>query len=319
MLNTSLCYIEQNGSYLLLHRTKKENDINHDKWIGIGGKFKEGESPEDCARREVEEETGLELGDLRYRGIVTFQSDDMGETEFMHLFTATETSGTLRDCDEGVLEWIPKEKFAELPHWAGDRIFLTLLDRETPFFSLKLSYRGGVLQEALLNETPVDAKDFAYGTLPKFPPMRRKERQMPEKDALDILSSSEYGILSTVNSIGYPYGIPISYAFDGKYIWIHGAKDAGEKIKAFAQSPKVCFTVVRGVELHPEKFSTAYESCIVFGRIRKAEDPKRGLRLLIEKYSSNFAEKGAAYIERAVSHTGVYFIEIESLSGKKHL
>ena len=110
MKNTTLCYIEQNGAYLLLHRVKKQNDINHDKWIGIGGKFEEGESPEDCVRREAREETGLELTDLKYCGIVTFLSDGMDETEFMHLFRATQFTGELKTCDEGVLEWIPKEK-----------------------------------------------------------------------------------------------------------------------------------------------------------------------------------------------------------------
>ncbi|MBR2057667.1 MAG: NUDIX domain-containing protein [Fibrobacter sp.] len=105
MINTTLCYIEQDGKYLLLHRVKKKNDINKDKWIGIGGKFEEKESPEDCIRREVMEETGLTLVHPRYRGIVTFISDGMQETEFMHLFTATEFAGTIKECDEGTLEW----------------------------------------------------------------------------------------------------------------------------------------------------------------------------------------------------------------------
>ena len=151
MINTTLCYIEQNGKYLLLHRIKKKNDINKDKWIGIGGKFEEWESPEDCIRREALEETGLTLIRPKYRGIVTFISDGMNESEFMHLFTATEFEGSLKDCDEGVLEWVPKQRMRELPQWEGDRIFLDLMERRVPFFSLKLRYEGDTLREAVLN------------------------------------------------------------------------------------------------------------------------------------------------------------------------
>lgn len=319
MLNTTLCYIERNGSYLMLHRVKKENDINHDKWIGIGGKFEEGESPEDCVRREVREETGLEIQKLRYAGIVTFISDGMNETEFMHLFHATEVSGEIHECDEGVLEWISKEKFAELPHWDGDRIFLTLLDRESPFFSLKLTYKGNDLTEALLNEAPVDVNDFSFGSLAKFPAMRRKDRELSEAQAFEILDSATYGILSTENSVGYPYGIPMSFARIQNRLYIHCARNAGEKERAFALNSKVSFTAVRGVQTHPEKFSTAFESCIAFGRISKAPDPKIGLIALVEKYSPQFREEGLAYMEKAHTQTDVYQIEIEHISGKKHL
>lgn len=151
MKQTTLCYIERGNQYLMLHRVKKENDENRDKWIGIGGKFEDGESPEDCVLRETWEETGLTLTDYRYRGLVTFVSDRW-ETEYMHLFTATDWTGSLRrDCDEGVLEWIHKDRLAALPQWAGDRIFLKLLRREEPFFSLKLHYRGEELEQAVLN------------------------------------------------------------------------------------------------------------------------------------------------------------------------
>ena len=153
MINTTLCYIAQGEDYLMLHRVKKENDLNHDKWIGIGGKFENKESPEDCVVREVLEETGLKLTSYRYRGIVTFVSDRW-PTEYMHLFTADSFTGTLKECDEGVLEWIPRKKLLELPHWEGDAIFLDLIDREdTPFFSLKLCYRGDQLEQAVLNGT----------------------------------------------------------------------------------------------------------------------------------------------------------------------
>ena len=147
---TTLCYLERGEEYLLLHRTKKERDENRDKWIGVGGKFEEGESPEDCLLREVWEETGLRLGRYRYRGIVTFVSD-VYPCEYMHLFTADRWSGTPHDCAEGELAWLPKREFASLPMWEGDKIFLDLLERESPFFSLKLVYQGEHLTAAFLN------------------------------------------------------------------------------------------------------------------------------------------------------------------------
>lgn len=159
MRNTSLCYIERDGRYLMLHRVKKELDENRDKWIGVGGKFEEGESPEDCALREVREETGLTLLSWRYRGIVTFVSDEWG-TEYMHLFTSEDFSGTLRDdCAEGTLEWIEKPRLLSLPIWEGDRIFLRLFDTDEPFFSLKLRYIGDRLAEAVLNGKPLPPQE----------------------------------------------------------------------------------------------------------------------------------------------------------------
>ena len=141
MLNTTLCYIEQDGKYLMLHRLKKENDMNHDKWIGIGGKLEAGESPFDCARREITEETGLTALSLKYRGVITFVSDEYG-TEYMHLFHTKDFEGEIKEvCDEGNLEWIEKERLLSLPLWEGDKIFLDLLDKSVPFFSLKLCYR----------------------------------------------------------------------------------------------------------------------------------------------------------------------------------
>lgn len=154
MKNTSLCYIERGDSYLMLHRVKKVNDENHDKWIGIGGKFEEGEAPEECMRREMLEETGLTAESWQYRGIVTFVSDEWG-TEYMHLFKCSDFSGDVKECDEGVLEWIKKEKLLSLPIWEGDKIFLRLLDTDCPFFSLKLCYSGDTLTKAVLNGIPV--------------------------------------------------------------------------------------------------------------------------------------------------------------------
>lgn len=159
MRNTSLCYIERDGRYLMLHRVKKELDENRDKWIGVGGKFEEGESPEDCALREVREETGLTLLSWRYRGIVTFVSDEWG-TEYMHLFTSEDFSGMLRDdCAEGTLEWIEKPRLLSLPIWEGDKIFLRLFDTDEPFFSLKLCYVGDRLVEAVLNGKPLPPQE----------------------------------------------------------------------------------------------------------------------------------------------------------------
>ena len=150
--NSSLIYLENSrGEYLMLHRVKKKNDINHDKWIGVGGGFEHGESPEECALRETREETGLTLTDCRFRGIVTFDCEGQ-ETLYMYLFTASGWTGELTDCDEGELEWVPKEKVYDLPIWEGDKIFFRLLEQERPFFSLKLSYdRGDVLRRAVLD------------------------------------------------------------------------------------------------------------------------------------------------------------------------
>lgn len=154
MISSTLCYIEKDGKYLMLHRVKKEHDANKDKWIGVGGRFEEGESPEDCVCRETLEETGLTLTDYTYRGIVTFVSDKW-EGEFMHLFTATGFEGEIKDCDEGVLEWISKEELMKLPMWEGDRIFLDLIAAPSPFFSLKLRYEGEHLAGAWLNGKPI--------------------------------------------------------------------------------------------------------------------------------------------------------------------
>ena len=151
MKNTTLCYLEQDGQYLMLHRVKKQNDENHDKWIGIGGKFEDRESPEDCALREVYEETGLTMRTWRYCGIVTFVSD-LWPTEYMHLFHCDNFTGTLRECNEGVLEWIHKDQLMKLPLWAGDKLFLDLIhEPDTPFFSMKLRYEGERLAYAALN------------------------------------------------------------------------------------------------------------------------------------------------------------------------
>ena len=150
MVNTTLCYITQGDKVLMLHRVKKKNDLNQDKWIGIGGKFEGNETPDECLLREAYEETGLTLTSWKCRGVVTFLSDRW-EGEFMYLFTADGFTGELKICDEGDLQWVSREFINQLPLWEGDPIFLKLLWEDTPFFLLKLRYEGERLAEAVLN------------------------------------------------------------------------------------------------------------------------------------------------------------------------
>lgn len=147
---TTLCYIERDDAYLMMHRVKKERDINKDKWIGVGGHFEEGESPEECLLREVMEETGLTLTDYRLRGVITFMTDTY-PAEYMFLYTAEGFTGVMHACNEGELEWVPKVKVEQLPIWEGDRIFFRLLEERQDFFSLKLRYEGDTLAEAVLD------------------------------------------------------------------------------------------------------------------------------------------------------------------------
>ena len=151
MLLTTLCYMEKGNQYLMLHRVKKEHDINKDKWIGVGGHFEKGESPEECLLREVKEETGLELTSYQFRGIVTFISDEWPD-EYMCLYTADRYTGDIVNCDEGELVWVEKEKIMDLNIWEGDKIFLKLLMENQPFFSLKLEYKGDKLVNTVLNK-----------------------------------------------------------------------------------------------------------------------------------------------------------------------
>ncbi len=161
MINTTLCYLEKNNSYLMLHRTKKVKDVNKDKWIGIGGKFEEGESPFDCIKREVKEETGFWLNKVEYRGLVTFVSRTSDGAapyyELMHIFWsddftvpgADQDPARLPECDEGELEWVPKEKMNDLPHWESDELFLKLIEDRAPFFSIKVEYLDGKMTKAI--------------------------------------------------------------------------------------------------------------------------------------------------------------------------
>lgn len=151
---TTLCYIEKNEKYLMLHRVLKKNDINKDKWIGVGGHFEKGESPEDCLLREVKEETGLILTAYQFRGIITFVFSSQGkgtDTEYMCLYTADEYEGELISCSEGNLEWVNKKDIFSLDLWEGDKLFFRLLEEGRPFFSLKLVYQDDELREAVLD------------------------------------------------------------------------------------------------------------------------------------------------------------------------
>ncbi len=160
MTVTTLCYLEQDDSYLMMHRVKKKHDMNQDKWIGVGGHAEDYESPEDCLLREVREETGLTLTDYRFRGIVTFAMKDV-ETQYMCLYTATGWTGTMReDCPEGNLEWVRKDQIHTLDLWEGDKVFFRLLTEEVPFFSLKLYYESDELKECVLNGKILDWKNF---------------------------------------------------------------------------------------------------------------------------------------------------------------
>lgn len=147
---TTLCYIEKDGKYLMMHRIKKEHDINKDKWVGVGGHFEADETPEECLLREVKEETGLTLTSWQLRGIITFICNRQ-QTEYMFLYTADAYSGTLTECSEGNLEWIDKSSVYDLPIWEGDEIFFRLLEQNHPFFSLKLKYEDDTLVETAFN------------------------------------------------------------------------------------------------------------------------------------------------------------------------
>lgn len=150
---TTLCYIEKENSYLMLHRVKKDKDVNKDKWIGVGGHLEENESPDECIVREVKEETGLTLTNYKLRGIVTFVLEDWG-SEYMFLYTADGFEGEMIECNEGNLEWVKKSKVYELPMWEGDKIFFRLLEEKEEFFSLKLKYQKAKLVEVMLDGKP---------------------------------------------------------------------------------------------------------------------------------------------------------------------
>ncbi len=143
MLST-VCYIEKEGKYLMLHRTKKQNDINKEKWLGIGGKFEDKESPEECVIREVKEETGLTLNSVNLRGMLTF-INTICETEYIFVFTSNDFTGNITECNEGDLQWIDKEKVTSLNLWEGDKIFIEKIKEESPFFTIKYQYNGDTL------------------------------------------------------------------------------------------------------------------------------------------------------------------------------
>ena len=151
MINSTLCYVLRGDEVLMLHRVKKKNDVNQDKWIGIGGKFEADETPDECLLREAYEETGLRLTSWQCRGVVTFLTNGPWEGEYMYLFTADGFEGEMKECDEGCLRWVSRDFLDGLPKWEGDHIFLDLLWQDSPFFLLNLRYDGEKLVEAVLN------------------------------------------------------------------------------------------------------------------------------------------------------------------------
>lgn len=156
---TTLCYIEKDNKYLMLHRNKKENDLSHNMWIGVGGHFEDEETPDECLLREVKEETNLTLTNYKLRGIITFLSNE-AEGEYMFLYTANEFNGELKECDEGELEWIDKKDLFKLNFWTGDEIFLKLIRDDYPLFSLKLRYDGKTLVSANLDGNELELFDI---------------------------------------------------------------------------------------------------------------------------------------------------------------
>ncbi|MDO5291465.1 MAG: NUDIX domain-containing protein [bacterium] len=196
---TTLCYIEKDDKFLMLHRTVKENDANKDKWIGLGGKFEPGESPEDCLLREIKEEAGITLTSYRFRGIVTFVSDEW-EDEYMCLYTADQWQGEISDCDEGELLWVKKERIPSLNLWEGDRIFLDLLATDEPFFSLKLQYQKDNLVDAVLNGTPLEFFDLRDQE--GNPTGKRKARVLAHQDG-DLHGTSHIWVARECNNNGY--------------------------------------------------------------------------------------------------------------------
>ena len=147
MILSTLCYIEKDNKILLLHRTKKQNDEHEGKWIGVGGKFENGETPEECVEREVKEETGLTIKNPSLRGIMTFPNFKKDTDCYVFLFTVNEFQGELIECDEGELKWIPKSKVLDMPTWEGDLIFLRWLLDKKSFFSAKFVYENNKLQD----------------------------------------------------------------------------------------------------------------------------------------------------------------------------
>jgi 8-oxo-dGTP diphosphatase len=143
---TTMCYIQHNNQTLLLHRIKKENDINEGKWIGVGGKVEKGEDPFECIEREIKEETGIEIKDLKLHGYVTFPSLYHGRDEGMFVYSCQYFQGNIKECDEGVLQWIDNDKIKDLNIWEADYHFFDWL-KDNKFHTAKITYKNDQLIE----------------------------------------------------------------------------------------------------------------------------------------------------------------------------
>ena len=221
---TTLCYLEKNEKYLMLHRTKKKNDINKGKWLGIGGKLEAGETPEECLKREVQEETGYKLNSYEFRGLVIFNYNN-DEPLFMYLYTSSDFSGNQHECDEGNLKWIPKKEIFDLKLWEGDKIFLELLFKNTPFFYLTLNYENDNLLSSKL-----EFKE-KYSCFEVFVPENYVEKIVENLQKYNLLTEGFYAdVYSTIDGIGHWKTLEGGNPFDGE---VGKSSVANEKIMKF--------------------------------------------------------------------------------------
>ena len=221
---TTLCYLEKDNKYLMVHRNKKENDINKGKWIGVGGKLEKGETPEQCLVREVFEETGYKLNNYNYKGLVIFNYNE-DEPLFMYVYTSSDFSGIEKKCDEGDLKWIPKNEILDLELWEGDKIFLKLLFENSQFFYLTLNYEN----DSLIS-TKLKFKE-QYSCFEVFVPENYVEKIVENLQQYSLLTEGFYAdVYSTSDTIGHWKTLEGGSPFDGE---VGKSSVADEKIMKF--------------------------------------------------------------------------------------